>query len=447
FGVPKVLISNNGTQFNGKQIRAWCEDMKIEQHFASVAHPQDNGQVEVTNRIILNGLKTKLEKASGAWVDELSSVLWAYRTTPRSTTGETPFSLAYGMEALLLVEIELSSQRSSTYDSEQNEDLMMAALDTIEVLRGRATIRVETYKQRMRALFANLGQNGATLFAVVLEEGTLKMLGHLVHGGRQQGGRFWGQRVGPRMAGPPPFPDRVALVGTRVLPQGQLAPHTILTIRLDQRFGRANNKLLGGRAVDRSVVRGLGFGRGIGFRRFVCGFERSSIFRIGSSLICWSMTRGIFAEGSSKKVALKFSLAVASVVDVVAVAVVFVAMAAAVVVVSAAGVEVAWPLAEAIAAVMALVETQKRQPRLRVANGERLKCSEFYRSVPIKMQGVTLKADLYALPLVGPDVVLGVQWLEGLGPVTTDYRVGTMESHWGDGMVKLSTRGKEGTKE
>ncbi|CAA0813274.1 Unknown protein, partial [Striga hermonthica] len=58
FGVPKVLIFDNGTQFNGKQIRAWCENMKIEQHFASVAHPQANGQVEVTNRIILNGMKT-----------------------------------------------------------------------------------------------------------------------------------------------------------------------------------------------------------------------------------------------------------------------------------------------------------------------------------------------------------------------------------------------------
>ncbi|CAA0833223.1 Unknown protein, partial [Striga hermonthica] len=64
---------------------------------------------------------------------------------------------------------------------------------------------------------------------------------------------------------------------------------------------------------------------------------------------------------------------------------------------------------------------------VRVANGERLKCSKFYRGVSIKMQGVTLKADLYALPLVGPDVVLGVQWLEGLGLVTIDYRVGTME--------------------
>ncbi|CAA0834113.1 Polynucleotidyl transferase- ribonuclease H-like superfamily protein, partial [Striga hermonthica] len=151
FGVPKILISDNGTQFNGKRIRVWCEEMGIEQHFASVAHPQANGQVEVTNRIILNGLKTRLEKASGAWVDELTSVLWAYRTTPRSTTGETPFSLVYGMEALLPVELELQSQQSSTYDQEQNEELMLTALDTIEELREQASTRVEAYKQRMRA--------------------------------------------------------------------------------------------------------------------------------------------------------------------------------------------------------------------------------------------------------------------------------------------------------
>ncbi|GER53738.1 gag-pol polyprotein [Striga asiatica] len=116
-----------------------------------MVHPQANGQVEVTNIIILNGLKKRLEKALGAWVDELTSVLWAYRTTPRSKTGETPFSLVYGMEAFLPVEVELQSQRSSSYELGQNEESMMAALDTIEELRGQASTGIEAYKQRMRA--------------------------------------------------------------------------------------------------------------------------------------------------------------------------------------------------------------------------------------------------------------------------------------------------------
>ncbi|CAA0811306.1 cysteine-rich RLK (RECEPTOR-like protein kinase) 8, partial [Striga hermonthica] len=64
---------------------------------------------------------------------------------------------------------------------------------------------------------------------------------------------------------------------------------------------------------------------------------------------------------------------------------------------------------------------------VRVANGERLQCTKSFRKVPIKFQGVVVEVDLYALPLVGPDVVLGVQWLEGLERVTTEYCTEVME--------------------
>ncbi|CAA0817157.1 Eukaryotic aspartyl protease family protein, partial [Striga hermonthica] len=74
---------------------------------------------------------------------------------------------------------------------------------------------------------------------------------------------------------------------------------------------------------------------------------------------------------------------------------------------------------------------------VRVANGKRLRCSEMYRGVPIKFQGVTVKANLYALSLVGPDVVLGVLWLEGLGDVTTNYRKGLMKFEAGDQLITL----------
>ncbi|CAA0843031.1 Unknown protein, partial [Striga hermonthica] len=83
---------------------------------------------------------------------------------------------------------------------------------------------------------------------------------------------------------------------------------------------------------------------------------------------------------------------------------------------------------------------------VRVANGERLRCSKVYRGVPIKFQGVTVKADLFALPLVGPDVVLGVQWLEGLGDVTTNYRKGVMKFETDDRLVTLKAS-KGSTKE
>ena len=62
-------------------------------------------QAEASNKTVLDGIKKRLEKAKGGWIDELPSVLWAYRTTPRRGTGETPYSLAYGVEAVIPLEI------------------------------------------------------------------------------------------------------------------------------------------------------------------------------------------------------------------------------------------------------------------------------------------------------------------------------------------------------
>ncbi|KAL0377453.1 UNVERIFIED_CONTAM: hypothetical protein Sradi_3050800 [Sesamum radiatum] len=100
FGIPRALISDNGTQFSGNKLKEWCKGLSIKQFFTSVSNPQANGQTEVTNRTILQHLKTRLGTAKGAWVDELPSVLWAYRTTPRTATGESPFNLSYGTEAV-----------------------------------------------------------------------------------------------------------------------------------------------------------------------------------------------------------------------------------------------------------------------------------------------------------------------------------------------------------
>ncbi|KAK3027704.1 hypothetical protein RJ639_042211 [Escallonia herrerae] len=76
FGIPKVLIIDNGKQFDNSKFRSFCEDLSINLHFTSVAHPQSNGQTKNMNCSILQGLKRKLDEAKGAWVDELPKVLW-----------------------------------------------------------------------------------------------------------------------------------------------------------------------------------------------------------------------------------------------------------------------------------------------------------------------------------------------------------------------------------
>ena len=78
------------------------------------------GQVEIVNKTIKHNLKTKLEYLKGIWVDKLPEVLWAYKTTAKTSTRETPFSAAYGYEVVVLVEIEDGSLRRENYDLDQN---------------------------------------------------------------------------------------------------------------------------------------------------------------------------------------------------------------------------------------------------------------------------------------------------------------------------------------
>ena len=73
---------------------------------------------------MLKIIKTRLEGAKGIWPEELPSILWAYRTTTRMPTRETPFRLTYGSEAIILVEVGLTSYRVHNHDESKNDEAM-----------------------------------------------------------------------------------------------------------------------------------------------------------------------------------------------------------------------------------------------------------------------------------------------------------------------------------
>ncbi|XP_071740050.1 uncharacterized protein [Rutidosis leptorrhynchoides] len=75
YGLPNEIVSDNGKQFADNPFRSWCEELNIKQTFTSVAHPQANGQVEVTNKEIVDGIKARLGLSQTKWVDEVPYVL------------------------------------------------------------------------------------------------------------------------------------------------------------------------------------------------------------------------------------------------------------------------------------------------------------------------------------------------------------------------------------
>ena len=97
----------------------------------------------------MNGLKKRLEGAKGRWTEELPNVLWAYRTTPRRSTGEIPFSLTYGTEAVIPVEINLCSARVTGFTLAKNLKLMLKQLNLLEERRESMTMRLAEYQQKL----------------------------------------------------------------------------------------------------------------------------------------------------------------------------------------------------------------------------------------------------------------------------------------------------------
>ena len=111
FGIPLTIILDNGRQFDSQGFKNFYSGLGIKNQYSSLGHPQANGQTEVMNRTLLRIIKAKLDEAKGAWPEELPNVLWAYRTTTRTSTGETPFRLTYEIEAVIPVEIGAASTR------------------------------------------------------------------------------------------------------------------------------------------------------------------------------------------------------------------------------------------------------------------------------------------------------------------------------------------------
>ena len=154
FGVPRALVSDNGKQFDNAKFRDFCAELGIKNYYLSPAHPQSNGQAEVTIRTLKAALKTKLEDLKGSWVKYLPEVLWAYRTTQKSATRETPFALAFCTEAVAPVEVGIKSPRVELALEEQNDEALRLHLELLDEKREQVQLRTEEY-QRKTARYYN----------------------------------------------------------------------------------------------------------------------------------------------------------------------------------------------------------------------------------------------------------------------------------------------------
>ena len=98
----------------------------------------------------MSGLKKRLVNAKGKWVEELSYVLWTYRTTPHRSTGETPFSMTYGAEIVIPLETGFPTLRTRFFTPSSNEGLLEKSLDLIEEWRENAKVQLAYDQHKLK---------------------------------------------------------------------------------------------------------------------------------------------------------------------------------------------------------------------------------------------------------------------------------------------------------
>ena len=126
--------------------RKYCGELGIINRYSTPVYLQGNGQTKAVNKVIVSGLKKRLDDAKGKWVEELPHMLWTYRTTPRRSTGETSFSLTYGAAAVIPLKTGFPTTRTSSFNPKDNDEQLTRNLDLIEEKREDAMVQLAYYQ-------------------------------------------------------------------------------------------------------------------------------------------------------------------------------------------------------------------------------------------------------------------------------------------------------------
>ncbi|MCH79882.1 protein NYNRIN-like, partial [Trifolium medium] len=153
--VEAASYTNVTSNLNNQTMKELCESFKIEHHNSSPYRPKMNGAVEAVNKNIKKIIQ-KMVKTYKNWHEMLPFTLHGYRTAVRTSTGASPFSLVYGMEAVLPVEVEIPSLRVLMEAKLEEAEWVQTRFDQLNLTEEKRMIALcygQLYQQRLKKAF------------------------------------------------------------------------------------------------------------------------------------------------------------------------------------------------------------------------------------------------------------------------------------------------------
>eukprot|EP00253_Pinus_taeda_P005544 PITA_05544 len=140
YGLPRDIITDGGPQFAGNKIAATLKNYHIQHKITTPYHPQANGQVESSNKIVEAILTKTIASHRRNSAVRLLEALWAYRTTWRSTTDYSPYQLVFGKQPIFPIEFKIQTLRTT---QEVGLDLSEAQINRLQQINELDEIRLD----------------------------------------------------------------------------------------------------------------------------------------------------------------------------------------------------------------------------------------------------------------------------------------------------------------
>ncbi|XP_039686367.1 uncharacterized protein [Medicago truncatula] len=164
FGIPETITTDQGSVFTGRKMVKFAEDTGFKLLTSTPYYAQANDQVEAANKNIIAIIKRKIKAKPKNWPEILGEALWACRTSPKESTNTTPFTLTFGHDAVLPVEILLQSviiQRQCEIPVNHYWDMVMdeltdldeERLTALEVLARQKENVAKAYNKKVKSKF------------------------------------------------------------------------------------------------------------------------------------------------------------------------------------------------------------------------------------------------------------------------------------------------------
>lgn len=107
-GVPRILSSDNGSQFRAKLVQDVCELLRIKKRYSTTYSPTSQGNVERMNKTLAERMAFFANAQQSDWDILLPTMLFSYRTAIQAAISDSPFRLVYGRDCVLPVDVRMN---------------------------------------------------------------------------------------------------------------------------------------------------------------------------------------------------------------------------------------------------------------------------------------------------------------------------------------------------